>query len=167
MLHNITPGSIVEIGANIGLNLRAIKLLSSAALTAVEPNDVARQRLVADGVVTPDNCFDGFAASLPFDDGQFDLSFTHGVLIHIHPDRLTDSCKEIARVSNRYVLCSEYFSTASREIKYRGHTEALFTRDFGKFWQTTCPELHLLDYGFFWTGAGCVDDMTWWLFEKR
>lgn len=167
MLVNIRPRNIVEVGANIGLNLRAIKLLSQATLTAVEPNGIARQRLVSDGVVPQENCIDGIASSLPFDDGQFDLSFTHGVLIHIHPDHLAASCKEVARVSKRYVLCSEYFSTAAREVKYRGQSEALFTRDFGKFYMETCPSLCLIDYGFFWTGAGCVDDMTWWLFEKN
>ena len=167
MLANISPESILEVGANIGLNLRAIQTLSAATLTAVEPNGVARNRIVADGTL-PNGCVhDGSAAKLPFGDSTFDLAFTSGVLIHIHPDDLPSSCREITRVSRRYVLCSEYFSASPREIPYRGNQSALFTRDFGKLYMENCPELHLLDYGFFWSGAGCVDDLTWWLFEKR
>src|SRR5579871_3000916 len=45
------PKSILEVGANIGLNLRAIRRLIPAALHALEPNAKARERLVADGVV--------------------------------------------------------------------------------------------------------------------
>lgn len=164
MLAGISPASILEVGANIGLNLRAIKSFSSAELSAVEPNAKARQRIQADGVI--DRAHDGTADHLPFQDGAFDLSFTSGVLIHVHPDDLAASCREIARVSKRYVLCAEYFSVQAREIKYRGHDAALFTRDFGKFYLESCPDLRLVDYGFFWTGAGCVDDLTWWLFEK-
>jgi pseudaminic acid biosynthesis-associated methylase len=166
MLANIKPASILEVGANIGLNLRAIQMLSAAELTAIEPNETARNRIVGDRILPAGSVHDGFAAQLPFADSMFDLAFTSGVLIHIHPDDLRASCKEIARVSRRYIICSEYFSVSPREIPYRGHNGALFSRDFGKLYMETCPEIRLLDYGFFWTGAGCVDDLTWWLFEK-
>ena len=166
MLGDREPASILEVGANIGLNLRALNTLTGAELWAVEPNATARARLLADSVLPAYHLRDGSAAALPFADRQFELAFTSGVLIHVHPDDLAASCREITRVSSRYVLCAEYFSTEAREVPYRGHSGALFTRDFGKFYLEHCPELRTVDYGVFWTGAGAPDDLMWWLFER-
>jgi pseudaminic acid biosynthesis-associated methylase len=160
MLQSIKPGSILEVGANVGLNLQAIKTISDASLHAVEPNVIARRHLLESGIMADD----GDASNLPFKNESFDLVFTSGVLIHVHPDNIYAACREIIRVSKRYVLCSEYFSKVEREVPYRGQSGALFTRDFGKLFLN--QGLQLLDYGFFWTGAGCTDDLTWWLFDK-
>lgn len=160
------PRTILEIGSNVGLNLHALHRISDAELHAVEPNAVAREQLVESGCVAPNRIHEGFAAAIPYADASIDLVFTSGVLIHIDPVHLEASCREIHRVARRYVLCSEYFSTEPREVGYRGLDGYLFLRDFGAFWSETCPDLRLLDYGFFWRGAGCVDDLTWWLFEK-
>ena len=158
------PGTILEVGANIGLNLRAIRRLSDASITAVEPNAAARARLAADKVA--DVVVEGSASTLPFADDSFGLVFTAGVLIHIHPDHLAVGMREMHRVASRHILCVEYFSTHPREIVYRGNAGALFTCDFGKRWMEAEPGLRLVDHGFFWTGAGDLDDMNWWLFEK-
>ena len=168
MLERARPdvGSILEVGANIGLNLRALRRITQADIFAVEPNDAARAKLVADGVVPTERALPGVAAELPLPDASVDLAFTSGVLIHIHPDFLEQSCREIFRVSRRFVLCAEYFAAQPREVPYRNLEGQLFLRDYGRFWLETCPSLRLLDHGFFWTGAGAVDDLTWWLFEK-
>jgi len=160
------PRSILEVGANIGLNLRAIKLLCPANLFAVEPNAIARQRLVDDNVVPLDHVRDGSAADLPFDTRSMDLVFTSTVLIHVPPDELPRACQEIYRVSRRYVLCNEYFSDKPISIEYRGHNDLLFKQDFGAFWLDNFPDLRLVDYGFFWRRAAAMDNTTWWLFEK-
>ena len=47
------PVSILEVGANLGINLRALKQLTDAHLTALEPNASARKRLIDDKVVEP------------------------------------------------------------------------------------------------------------------
>ena len=160
------PRSILEVGANIGLNLRALRRLSSAEFFALEPNGVARKRLVDDQVLPASNVLDGLAQQLPFKDASVDFAFTSGVLIHIHPRDLLASCREIHRVSRRYVACIEYFSDKEEEIAYRGHTEALFKRDFGGFYLDNFPDLRLLDYGFAWKRTTGLDNLTWWLFEK-
>ena len=160
------PETILEVGANIGLNLRAIRPLTSAKLHAVEPNALARTRLVDDGVLAPDEVGEGIASQIPFGDGTMDLVFTSGVLIHIHPDQLLDSYRDMFRVSRRFVLSVEYFSAQPREVNYRGREGQLFLRDYGGFWMEHFPSLRLRDYGFFWAGAGAVDNLTWWLFEK-
>lgn len=160
------PRTILEVGANIGLNLRALSRITTAELHAVEPNAKARQVLVEDGVVPADRVLDGLASQIPLADGAVDLAFTAGVLIHIHPRDLPASCREIHRVSRRYVVCSEYFADREQEIPYRGKTEALFKRDFGGFWLDSFPDLRLLDYGFAWKRTTGLDNLTWWLFEK-
>jgi pseudaminic acid biosynthesis-associated methylase len=160
------PETILEVGANIGLNLRAIRPLTNAKLHAVEPNALARTRLVDDGVLAPDEVGEGIASQIPFGDGTMDLVFTSGVLIHIHPNQLLDSYRDMFRVSRRFVLSVEYFSAQPREVNYRGREGQLFLRDYGGFWMEHFPSLRLRDYGFFWAGAGAVDNLTWWLFEK-
>lgn len=162
----LPPRSILEVGANIGLNLRALRRLTSAEFFALEPNGVARKRLVDDQILPASNVLDGLASQLPFKDASVDLAFTSGVLIHIHPRDLTASCREIYRVSRRYIACIEYFSDKEEEIAYRGHTEALFKRDFGGFYLDNFPDLRLLDYGFAWKRTTGLDNLTWWLFEK-
>ena len=160
-----TPESILEVGANIGLNLRALRLLTGAKLAAVEPNDGARERLVLDGVVTYDNAHGVSASDLPRDVG-FDLVFTCGLLIHIPPDDLGKVCAEIYRVSNKYILCIEYFADRPEELPYRGHEGLLWKRDFGDFWMARYPNLALVDYGFLWRRATGLDNLTYWLFRK-
>jgi pseudaminic acid biosynthesis-associated methylase len=161
------PASILEVGSNVGLNLRALRRLTAATFYALEPNEKARGILVQDGVVEKDKALDGLASKIPLAEGTVDLAFTAGVLIHIHPDQLLASCREIHRVSRRYVVCIEYFADKPTGIPYRGHTEALFKRDFGGFYLDNFPDLQVVDYGFFWSRLTSLDNLTWWVFEKR
>jgi spore coat polysaccharide biosynthesis protein SpsF len=161
------PRSIFEGGANIGLNLRALRLLTSADLYALEPNAGARSRLVDEGIVPRERVFDGLLDDIPLPDAAVDLAFTSGVLIHVAPDRLLPSCREIHRISRRYVACIEYFSDKPEEIGYRGQSEALFKRDFGGFYLDSFPDLSVLDCGFLWKRLTGLDNLTWVLFEKR
>jgi spore coat polysaccharide biosynthesis protein SpsF len=161
------PRSILEVGANIGNNLRALRALSEAELYAVEPNARARRRLVADRVLPAAHVRDGVASAIDFPDGVADLAFTSGVLIHIHPRDLLASCREIHRVARRYVACVEYYAMKPEALEYRGHAERLFKRDFGGYWLDHFRDLRLLGYGFCWDRVTRLDNVTWWLFEKR
>lgn len=160
------PRRILEVGANIGSNLRALRCLTDAAFFAVEPNAAARQVLIDEGVVPAANVRDGVAAAIDLSDGAVDLAFTSGVLIHVHPDDLLASCREIHRVTRRYVACIEYFADKPEEVVYRGHSERLFKRDFGAFWLDSFPDLSVLGCGFAWRRLTGLDNLTWWLFEK-
>jgi hypothetical protein len=95
------------------------------------------------------------------------MVFTSGVLIHIHPDHLLPSCSEMFRVAGRYIVCVEYFSDHAEGIQYRGNANVLFKRDFGGFWLDHFDQLALVDYGFFWRRVTGLDNLTWWLFEKK
>ena len=163
---NPLPVEILEVGCNIGLNLRALKRIVEADLFAIEPNGEARMQVLRDGVLNVGRIFDADASRIPFNTDRFDLAFTSGVLIHIHPDNLAAACKDICRVSKRYVLSMEYFSDQPREVKYRGNDGLLWTRDYGQFWLDTCPELRMVDSGFF-SRQQWIDAANWWLMEKR
>ena len=161
-----SPNSILEVGANLGINLLALKDLTSAELFAVEPNRLAREKLLEQQIMPATNVKNGLAHNLSFQDGSIDLVFTSGVLIHVHPDNLLRSCQEIYRIARRYVVCIEYFSDKPEEIKYRGVGDILFKRDFGSFWLDNFPDLTTLGYGFVWKRITGLDNLTWWVFEK-
>ncbi|TQV83644.1 class I SAM-dependent methyltransferase [Denitrobaculum tricleocarpae] len=57
--------SILEVGANVGINLRALSNLCNAELTAVEPNDQVREKLVRAGVVSAERAVAATGESLP------------------------------------------------------------------------------------------------------
>jgi pseudaminic acid biosynthesis-associated methylase len=160
------PASILEVGCNLGINLRALRALTQAAFYAVEPNAKAGEILLRDGVVRKENLRAGVAQAIDFPDKVADLAFTSGVLIHIHPDHLADACREIYRCAGRYVACVEYFADKPEMIPYRGHDDRLFKRDFGGYWMDLFPDLRVLATGFAWKRTTGLDNLTWWLFEK-
>jgi spore coat polysaccharide biosynthesis protein SpsF len=166
-LRGALPASALEVGPNVGLNLRALQLLAPMELWGVEPNPAARLRLVADQVLPAERVLEGFGHSIPREDASVDLAFTAGVLIHVDPSLLEQTMREIHRVSARYVFCAEYFSPRPETIAYRGEEGLLFKNDFGGLYLDLFSDLELVDYGFFWKRTTVMDDTTWWLFRKR
>tara|TARA_B100000459_G_scaffold141942_1_gene102173 strand:- start:79 stop:708 length:630 start_codon:yes stop_codon:yes gene_type:complete len=160
------PVSILEVGANLGGNIRALKTLTDARLFAVEPNGKARGIMMDDGVLPAAQVADATADDLPFENGEIDLVFTSGVLIHIPHEDVERVYEEMHRVAGRYVLSIEYFSPTPVSIPYRGETDLLFKRDFGGQWLDMFDELEHIANGFFWKRTTGLDDVTWWLFRK-
>jgi len=158
--------SVIEFGANIGLNLKAInRLLSTTELTAVEINKSAHDLMVDWG-----KCKDVFNQSaLDFKvEQQYDMSFVKGVLIHINPEFLEQMYEVLFTASRRWILLAEYYNTVPVEIDYRGHNGRLFKRDFAGELMDYYPSLKLVDYGFIWHRDKHFPqgDMTWFLLEK-
>ncbi len=160
------PASVLEVGCNVGINLRALRRFSDAELFAVEPNATARQVVLKDGVLDEAHIADAWGSALPHPDGRFDLVFTAGVLIHIPEPALRDTMREIHRTSRRYVACLEYFSRDPHTLRYRGEDDMLFKRDFGGLYLDMFPDLKIVDDGFFWRRSTGADDLTWCLLEK-
>ena len=160
------PKSILEVGPNIGLNLRALRRISGAEQFAVEPNPAAIEILLKDGVLPETNIKESTIYDIPYADRSMDLAFTFGVLIHIPPEGLDKAYKEIYRVAKDYILCGEYHNPTPVEVNYRGRDGLLFKRDFGREWLERYPDLQLMDHGFFWDYTTGVGDITWWLFRK-
>lgn len=164
------PKSVLEIGANIGSNLKAIDNLyknhdQNIQLFGLEPNKKANKILKTQGIRNFTNV-QGAAQSIAALDSSFDIVFTCGVLIHIHPDTLYEAMSEIYRVSKKYIICAEYFSPEPRSRKYRGQDGLLWTRDFGEEWLKNFKGLRCTGYGFAWKRMTGMDNITWWNFQK-
>ena len=162
---NIT--SCLEMGANIGNNLRALKLLyPKIALTAVEINPSAANRLRE--LIGAENVFEGSVFEYPVAD-KVNLLLIKTVLIHINPEKLSALYEKMYRTSSRYILICEYYNPIPVSISYRGHEDRLFKRDFAGDMLDAYPDLRLLDYGFTYHRDPVFpqDDITWFLMEKK
>jgi pseudaminic acid biosynthesis-associated methylase len=161
-----TEARVLEVGTNVGMNLEALVRVTDVRLFGVDLNNSALATLRATPALAGRaRVVAAEGQALPWTDASMDLVFTCGVLIHVHPADLAQTAREIVRVSRRYVLCAEYFSPQPETIEYRGRSDLLFKRDFGGFFLDHCPELRLVDYGFFWKRLE-FDDLNWWLFER-
>lgn len=165
-LYHIGPvTSIVELGAGQGANIRALqRLYPTADLAGVELNRHAAQVLAS-----TTKCSRVIGASIldweP--DRTWDLAFTKGVLIHIHPDELGMAYEVLHRAAGRWILIAEYYNPTPQMIPYRGEEDRLWKRDFAGEMLDRYKDLRLVDYGFVWKrDAAPQDDVTWFLLEK-
>lgn len=158
--------SSIEFGANIGMNLMALKLLKPGLeLHAVEINKRAAEALAE--VIPADNI--KTMSILDFvPDRTWDLTLIKGVLIHINPDALPTAYDRLVASTSHYLLVAEYYNPEPVSICYRGHAERLFKRDFAGDIMERHPQMKLLDYGFAYRRDpnGPQDDITWFLMEK-
>ena len=90
------------------------------------------------------NIITGSAFDIPFQDGWFDLVFTSGVLIHIHPNDILRAIKEIYRCTRNYIWGFEYYSSEPQEVIYREHKGFLWKRDFCSVYTAQWPNLKLV-----------------------
>ena len=157
------PGSVLELGANIGLNYLGISKLGEAVdYTGVEINSVAHAELSKLPVTAVLSSLFDFKP-----ENQFDLAFTKGVLIHLNPNRLNEVYKTLYESSRKYLLLIEYYNPIPVEIEYRGHSGKLFKRDFAGEMLDIYPDLKLISYGFCYHRDDFPqDDTTWFLMEK-
>ena len=157
--------SVLELGANIGLNLQALRLLlPDATLSAVEINDKAVAELrKLPGLRIHHQSILQFAGDEPHD-----LVLIKGVMIHLNQDKLPDVYDLMVRSSARYVCLVEYYNPSPVAIPYRGHADRLFKRDFAGEMLDRFPDLRLVDYGFAYRRDPNFpqDDVTWFLLEK-
>jgi pseudaminic acid biosynthesis-associated methylase len=161
ILARTAPASVLEVGSNVGGNLRWLTG-EGRRVTGVDVNAAALDILAAEvpdaeGVLAP-------ARHLPFADGEFELVFTMGVLIHQPDESLLAVMDEMVRCTERFLLAGEYHATEATEVPYRGVDGALFKRDYGALFRTRHPHLRLEDQGFLGRDDGW-DDVTWWLFS--
>lgn len=160
------PDSLIEFGANIGMNLKAIKaLFPSIRLSAVEINEKAASELaktIGKEAVHRTSILDFKAIQ------QYDVSLIKGVLIHINPEVLDNVYEKLYESSKRYILICEYYNPSPVAINYRGHKDRLFKRDFAGEMLDKYSDLELVDYGFVYRRdiAFPQDDITWFLLKK-
>lgn len=158
--------SCIEFGANIGMNLKALKLLyPSIFLNGIEINKQAAKELgqvIGENNVINSSIFD-------FNVNQkSDISLIKGVLIHINPDMLDVVYQKLYDSSSSYILIAEYYNPTPVAIAYRGHQDKLFKRDFAGEFLKKFTDTVLIDYGFSYRNdpAFPQDDITWFLIKK-
>jgi pseudaminic acid biosynthesis-associated methylase len=158
--------SVLELGANVGLNMVAMRaLLPHAKLSAIEINESAYRRLAQIPGVSAHH-----ASILDFQPTEpVDFAFTSGVLIHISPDELPTVYRKLYQASSRYIAVAEYYNPSPIEIPYRGHSGRLFKRDWAGDLMDLHADLSLLDYGFIYhrDPAFPADDISWFVLAKR
>ena len=162
------PATCIEFGANIGLNLDALKLLyPSQKQHAVEINCNAAAELRRK--LPPENVFEASILDHEVPGAtRYDLVLIKGVLIHINPEFLERVYANLYEATGRYLLVCEYYNPAPVTVSYRGHTERLFKRDFAGEIMDIHSDLKLVDYGFVYRRDPNVpqDDISWFLMEK-
>lgn len=158
--------SVMELGANIGLNLHALKVLfPDLRAAAVEINSKAAQELARSDWIEVHE-----ASILEFQsDKTYDFVYTSTVMIHIEPQSLPLVYQSLYDLSRRYIGVMEYYSPKPVEITYRGHSDRLFKRDFAGEMLDRFADLKLIDYGFDYhrDPVFSMDDINWFLLEKQ
>jgi spore coat polysaccharide biosynthesis protein SpsF len=159
--------SCIEFGANIGMNLKALRLLFPAIdAHGIEINPTAAQQLRQ--AIPAENVYP--ASILDFQPTRtWDLTLIKGVLIHINPEALPAVYDKLVESCKRYLLVAEYYNPSPVAIPYRGHTDRLFKRDFAGEIMERHPQMTLIDYGFAYKRDPNFpqDDITWFLMEKN
>ena len=162
---NIT--SCIEFGANIGMNIKALKLLRPGIdAHGIEINEEAAKQLGT--LISPAQVHN--TSILDFELArQWDLALIKGVLIHINPEMLPQVYDKLVASTSRYLLVAEYYNPSPVAIPYRGHSDRLFKRDFVGEILDRHKQLQLVDYGFAYRRDPNFpqDDITWFLMEKR
>lgn len=158
--------SVVEFGANIGLNLRALKtLFPGAILKGIEINVTAFNLLCEE--IGESNAIHGSIldqTSLELSD----LVLVKGVLIHIAPEDLNFVYDLMHKTARRHILICEYYNPSPVALTYRGNSNKLFKRDFAGEMLDRFVDLQLVKYGFQYHRDPTfpLDDVSWFLLEK-
>ena len=166
LLNNkVIINEVLELGANVGLNLDAIKRVYPDVKTyGVEINKLAYN------IGKKKHKFYNKPILNFKSKKKYDLVCSIGVLIHQNPKHLNAFYNKLYSLSKKYIYLSEYFNPTPVTIKYRNNDEKLFKRDFAKELWIKFPKLKLIDYGFHWKQdprlKNCCDNSNWFLFQK-
>lgn len=163
--------SLIELGANIGLNIMAInKIFPKITNYAVEINRNACEELsknvkkckIYNGSVLDYNIY-----SKDFQKKSWDLVVLKTVLIHINPKQLDRTYKILKNCSRKYLLICEYYSPNPVMVKYRGHNNKLFKRDFaGEIMKNYSFKLDSYGFVYHKDQIAPQDDINWFLLKK-
>ena len=158
--------SVIEFGANIGLNLHAINALTSEIdISAIEINKNAAIELSKLDFIS--KVYNESILDINLE-GKRDFVFIKGVLIHINPEYLDVVYGKMYECSKKYIMIAEYYNPTPVTISYRGRNDRLFKRDFAGEMLDKYPDLTLVDYGFTYHRDNNfpLDDSTWFLLKK-
>ena len=133
---------ILEVGSNVGNQLLVLQKMGFKNLSGIEIQDYAAE--LSKSRAKNINIIQVSGFEIPFKDGFFDIVFTSGVLIHIHPADIIKIIGEMHRCSKKYIWCFEYFSEEHKEIEYRGNKQVLWKGNFAKIFLDNFSDLKLV-----------------------
>lgn len=132
---------ILELGCNVGLNLEMLQKMGFKNLHGVELNkkalEIAQERNPK--VIFVNSSIEDFQSK-----EKYDLVFTAGVLIHIHPSTLESIIRKIIDLSTQYIFGFEYYSENLEEIKYRNYSNVCWKQDFPLLFRKLFPHLKIV-----------------------
>lgn len=159
--------SVMEIGANIGLNLVALnRLKPDVKLAALEINHSAVKKLRELSIVK--ELYE--CSILDYEPTKtYDVVLLVGILQHINPESLKSVYDKVYRMSKRFVIVSDFFNPTPTSITYRGYKNRLFKRDFVGEMLDMYNEFRLTDYGFLYSRENgfVFGDENWFVLEKK
>ena len=123
---------ILEVGSNIGVQLALLQNIGFTNLYGIELQGYAVE--LSKSRTHNINIIQGSAFDIPFKNEYFDLVFTSGLLIHIHPSNIREAMNEIYRCTKKYIWGLEHYATKDEEIVYRGRKNLLWNVDCKKFY---------------------------------
>ena len=156
----------IEFGANIGMNIQALKkLFPDLDYYAIEINKKASK--VLSNIISSENIFENSIFNFDSDE-EWDLVLIKGVLIHINPDKLNKIYEILEKATKKYLLIGEYYSRNPENLIYRGFKDKLYKRDFAGEIMDKFPNFKLVDYGFIYhrDSKFPLDDISWFLLQK-
>ncbi len=142
MLSEFDPScSIAEVGCNVGNQLLLLLKMGFSELHGIEVQRLAIELLRSRSrnlrVVR------GTVFHIPFRNASFDLVFTSGLLIHVHPNDILAAMVELHRCARKYLWGFEYYAENYTAITYRGHDNLLWKADFAKMYLDRFDDLEL------------------------
>ncbi len=133
---------VLEVGSNIGNQLLCLRNMGFTNLCAVELQRYAIK--LSKSRTQSISTIQGCASNIPFKDESFDLVFTSGLLIHIHPADINVVLDEIFRCSKEYIWGFEYYADSLTEVNYRGENGLLWKTNFVRLYLDRFPGLRLV-----------------------
>jgi len=130
---------ILEVGCNIGLKLSILKKMGFKNLYGIEVNkkafEIARQN------IPTAQLFNTSIEEFNPNNERFDFVYTATMLVHVNPSALEAIASKIINLTTKYVGGLECYSDTLTEIRYRGHSNALWKQNFPLVFKKICPSL--------------------------
>ena len=120
-LGKIDFNSFFEAGCGFGWNVKRVKTeFTNTKIGGLDFSipQLCNSREYIPDIFMPAVCGDG--CFMPFKDDAFDVGFTLGVFMNIHPDKIVKAIDEMIRVSRKYIIHLEWDQENTKpELKER------------------------------------------------
>jgi len=135
--------SILEVGCNRGMNLSVLDSMGFKNLSGI---DIVESAVSICQQNLPDaDIRQGSILSLPWEDEQFDVVFSAGVLIHQHrTESLPVVMDEMARCAKSNILGLEDYNSISAAKNYRGRNDQYWAAPYDRFWKERFPQYDMV-----------------------